>query len=224
MKRIISLFIFSVLLAHLCFGTDDKYTVDMYGCTSNNAGVLIGNISDDFFFDLVTESSVNYELVLQVRANALQETIVDSILWGVQLFTDIYYVNVPVIESADMTFSGYVIPFATSESIDSICFDVEVGIANYAFSYEIRESSSLNVLRPIETFQVYPNPATRIINISIDNCDKLEMFDVSGRKVIMLSEAFDSPINVSGLESGVYVVAVRDNDGKEFLSRFVKNN
>lgn len=222
MKRVTTLFIFSVLLSHLCFSIDDNYTVDMYGCTSDKSGAFIGNITDEIFFDLVAESSFNYELVLQVRANALQETTVDSILWGVQLHADVTYLNVPVIQSTDMTFSEYVIPFITSESIDSICFDVEVGIANYAFNYEIRESSSLDALRSIETFQVYPNPATEIINISIDNCDKLELFDIAGRKVLMSTGSLDTSINISELEPGVYVVAVRDNDGKEFLSRFVK--
>lgn len=75
----------------------------------------------------------------------------------------------------------------------------------------------LSTENEISTFEVFPNPANELINISIFSLKEqnkfIEIFDVSGRKVlqekIFLSQGKnDKLLNISSLVNGVYFVKV----------------
>jgi hypothetical protein len=68
-------------------------------------------------------------------------------------------------------------------------------------------------------FKVYPNPASNVINIASSKAiDKIEIFDVLGKKVLMTTET--KQIDVQGLKSGVYLFKVF-NDNNSSVKRIV---
>ena len=99
-------------------------------------------------------------------------------------------------EITNITYSG-----------DQASFDVHflnVGVDNY-----VKNSS-----------YVHPNPADNILNLSVDEVDRAEIYDLLGK--LMLSEANpDSKIDVSSIPQGVYIVKIiTDNDC--YTEKFIK--
>lgn len=75
------------------------------------------------------------------------------------------------------------------------------------------------------TFNAWPNPATDVINISAEAViDKIEMFDVNGRKIMDVSNAgnADAKIYIDGLSQGTYLLKVTSGAKQEILN-IVKN-
>ena len=69
------------------------------------------------------------------------------------------------------------------------------------------DNFSLNNLK----FNLYPNPASNILNIEIDGSIKsVEIYSLQGQKVI---ETNQTEINISNLASGMYIVKVQDLSG-----------
>ncbi|WP_445733906.1 T9SS type A sorting domain-containing protein [Mariniflexile sp.] len=63
----------------------------------------------------------------------------------------------------------------------------------------------------VGNFKIYPNPASGVINISSQTTiEKVEMFDVLGKKVLSSSE--EKQINIENLKSGVYMLKAFSNN------------
>jgi hypothetical protein len=62
-----------------------------------------------------------------------------------------------------------------------------------------------------ESFKVFPNPASDVINvISTIGIDRIELFDISGKKVVSTSQ--NKQINIKNIKSGLYVLKVFNNN------------
>ncbi len=57
---------------------------------------------------------------------------------------------------------------------------------------------------------VYPNPTTGLINVSVENLQSVEVMDITGRTVMTSNE---STINMSNLANGVYMLRINTIDG-----------
>jgi hypothetical protein len=71
----------------------------------------------------------------------------------------------------------------------------------------IKENSSADVT-------VYPNPAQDFINIEFDNQDpdsQLELFDITGRKVLTTNLKGNQKVDISLLENGLYIYRVNQD-------------
>jgi hypothetical protein len=71
---------------------------------------------------------------------------------------------------------------------------------------------------------VYPNPAQDVINISIPEgfeAEKAEIFDVLGKRVMMLDQEY-ADIDISHLEAGLYFVVVKNKSVRMLNGKFVK--
>lgn len=71
---------------------------------------------------------------------------------------------------------------------------------------------------------IYPNPATDQINVSLkNNADVVsyEIVNLAGQSVISAKSSVSS-VNVSFLQTGVYILKVKDSEGVTHLSKFVK--
>lgn len=72
--------------------------------------------------------------------------------------------------------------------------------------------------------EVYPNPAQNTVNITFSysiGCQSVEIYAIDGR--LVKQHGFNpGTIDVSGLNSGVYVMKVRSGDGQEFYTRVRK--
>jgi hypothetical protein len=68
---------------------------------------------------------------------------------------------------------------------------------------------------------MYPNPATNLLNIDIENeLELVEIYSLQGQKVL---SGFDKQIDISGLSSGMYMVRVQDVDGGVGTQKIIKN-
>lgn len=99
-------------------------------------------------------------------------------------------------EITNITFSG-----------DQASFDVHflnVGVPEYA---------GKNV-------HIYPNPVHNVLNLSIEEVDRVEIYDMLG-KMILSEATSDSKINVSSLQKGMYIVKIF-TDNECFTEKFIK--
>ena len=73
----------------------------------------------------------------------------------------------------------------------------------------------------ISKFNLYPNPATDIVNITMENEVKLvEVYSLQGQKVLTSDK---KQINVSELSQGLYLVQVTDENGTIATQKLIKN-
>ena len=71
--------------------------------------------------------------------------------------------------------------------------------------------------------RIYPNPVKDIINITLVNNGKIEIFNTEGR----LLKSFDgykgnNPYNVSDLPKGVYLLNIKFDNGKKISEKIIK--
>jgi photosystem II stability/assembly factor-like uncharacterized protein len=73
------------------------------------------------------------------------------------------------------------------------------------------------------TLTIYPNPASQSIIITSDSQPVLsyELLDINGRRLVSTASPDSSPIDVSALPPGVYLIIVQRSD-RRFVRRFVK--
>lgn len=80
-----------------------------------------------------------------------------------------------------------------------------------------------DVVRP---FFCYPNPASDYIRVELSpdaNCELIEIHSVDGRIVeTRHGMSLQTPIDISNLNLGVYMLKLRMSDGSEFFERIVK--
>ena len=65
----------------------------------------------------------------------------------------------------------------------------------------------------------YPNPATDQIQININNFDKVMIFELSGKRV-MLSKK--TKIDISKLDKGIYLMKIQDQSGQIYTAKIIK--
>jgi len=78
------------------------------------------------------------------------------------------------------------------------------------------------------SISIYPNPVKDDLFISgtIDMNDvKINIFDVNGKLVLSLNnfDANNKSINVQKLNSGIYFIFLKDNQGRTAVKKFIKN-
>ena len=106
---------------------------------------------------------------------------------------------------------------------------------NYQYACLIRpESLSINeqeVVNPMTTTRVYPNPATDMLNIEVNASQASEMsisvYNIMGQNVMTQNVSITTgmnvrPINVSELNSGIYFVTVKANGFENTMKFIVK--
>ena len=73
---------------------------------------------------------------------------------------------------------------------------------------------------------IHPNPATDFITIDLPNeedCQSIEIFSIDGRLVETFPEtSHQTTIDISGLNTGMYIMKLRMTDGREFAEKIVK--
>ena len=70
---------------------------------------------------------------------------------------------------------------------------------------------------------VYPNPVKDILTIDLPNGElatKVEIYNTAGQQIKVFSDVKE--INLNSLESGLYIVNIKSNNGKTFSKKIVK--
>ncbi|MCC6371413.1 MAG: T9SS type A sorting domain-containing protein [Bacteroidia bacterium] len=76
-----------------------------------------------------------------------------------------------------------------------------------------------------QNYRILPNPAgssIRIISEAEVQALKIRIIDISGRELIAIEIQNQSTVDVSNLNSGVYIVEVRNNKNERYRTKFVK--
>jgi hypothetical protein len=89
----------------------------------------------------------------------------------------------------------------------------------------IVESSTLDVATFTDKdFSLYPNPAKNILNINVSNALTMKLaqvYDFSGR-LLMESTLKTPSLDIQSLSSGTYILLLRDENGKDYSKKFIK--
>jgi hypothetical protein len=75
-------------------------------------------------------------------------------------------------------------------------------------------------------FTVYPNPVKSIINININTTNPVEfnsavIYDLNGR-MVQQTKVENKTVNVENLSIGTYILKLKDEQGKEYSQKFIK--
>ena len=96
-------------------------------------------------------------------------------------------------------------------------YDV-TGIRHYAFSKNLLLPTSSSQIVTVGwaginendvTFSIYPNPANEMITLNVDPSALIAIYSISG--AVVYNGTSTSTIDVSGLDAGIYTVAVTTN-------------
>jgi hypothetical protein len=118
------------------------------------------------------------------------------------------------------TYYARVFPKANASNASS-CYTLKVatGTASRGDEYIIETNSKLGLA-------LFPNPAKDVLNVVIDNGaanTELKVFDIYGRLVMQQKTSLaTTPLSITGLSSGVYMIRVKKNDGASGNIKFVK--
>jgi hypothetical protein len=100
-------------------------------------------------------------------------------------------------------------------------FGLFYGYKTYLYYSEPSEIKDLNSL--ISKINIYPNPTKNILNIktNLHILATIEIYDIKG-KLIIKQELLNNSINLENLESGIYIIKIKDSD-KTYTSKVIKN-
>lgn len=94
--------------------------------------------------------------------------------------------------------------------------DYPLRVGQTSLDDDIAEHDATNIM-------VYPNPTNGIVNISGENIVNVEIVNIMGQVVLSkICDADETSIDISSLNSGVYLIKLKTKDGKEFSERIVK--
>ena len=94
----------------------------------------------------------------------------------------------------------------------------------YAIMFDNDWWSAEENTAPSNPFVCYPNPSSGVINLSFaenTGCQSIEIYTIDGRLLHSQSSNFET-VDMSNLESGIYIIKVRLADGREYSKRVVK--
>lgn len=114
--------------------------------------------------------------------------------------------------------------FVNMLNTDGVVFMMDVNNENNGYPLFANKSPlNVNENNASDGVSVYPNPANDIINISSENesCKAVEVYSVDGR---LVKSQYDNlkTINISDLNTGVYIMKIRMSDGTEVAKRVMK--
>ena len=94
--------------------------------------------------------------------------------------------------------------------IDDIVFEFDASLSTTDF-----ETTSLSF---------YLNTTNSIINIEGNtNISKLELFDITGKKVLETTNINNNSIDISSLKAGIYLLSIYNDSNESITKKVVKN-
>jgi beta-glucanase (GH16 family) len=99
-------------------------------------------------------------------------------------------------------------------------FPAEMAV-DYVRVYEFDPFASISELNS-ESLKFYPNPASEHLIFKNPTFDEVTVFSLDG-KLIAEKQLIANSINISNLESGIYLISVNSKNGNKITKRFVKN-
>jgi hypothetical protein len=143
---------------------------------------------------------------------------------GLYFYADFCSGDIGTIDNANNqinhgSYSGSWVSFGEDSSNELYILD------NFGSIYKIRGGVLSNPDFETVSVKMYPNPATDILQISTDNVliNTITIYDLKG-SVVLLKNNIDSSeknINITNLESGIYLVKITSENGKSSVEKLV---
>ncbi len=94
------------------------------------------------------------------------------------------------------------------------------GGGGFVYERSTEGSTSIGEVEKYGKIQVYPNPSSDFLYFEDEiKSDNIEIFDVSGKKVLEVEISGKNSINISNLENGIYFIKAQDYT----VTKFTKN-
>ena len=143
----------------------------------------------------------------------LAEILLYHVVGGTVLSTDLVNGSVPTLNGqtvmVDLT-AGVMINSANVITAD---LTTDNGVVHVIDAVLVPDLSDLDEGKILE-FKVYPNPASDNIKIDVldNNFDQAMIYDMNGRIILEISLENSNSIDISLIESGIYILGLRSND------------
>jgi len=143
----------------------------------------------------------------------LAEILLYHVVGGTVLSTDLVNGSVPTLNGqtvmVDLT-AGVMINSANVITPD---LTTDNGVVHVIDAVLVPDLSDLDEGKILE-FKVYPNPASDNIKIDVldNNFDQAMIYDMNGRIILEISLENSNSIDISLIESGIYILGLRSND------------
>ena len=112
-------------------------------------------------------------------------------------------------------------PIATYKNVNSIPLTIQ----NTPFIFEIDPpTTGINVVQNKRVTSIYPNLVEDVLSIQSGRAgiDKVEIFNLTGEKVLSVNEISNSALNVAHLQKGMYIVQLTTTDKKVESHQIIK--
>ena len=97
-------------------------------------------------------------------------------------------------------------------------FNTTVDRGAYEFGSSVLNSNSFS---SVESFTIYPNPVTTTLNVLLnEEIENVEIYSINGR---LISTHTSLILDVSNLQSGLYIVKVKNKNNQVAIKKFIKN-
>lgn len=115
------------------------------------------------------------------------------------------------------------------DNINSLSFRIQLGaVSDYVIIDNVRTNYTINGVTlsvgddELESFTVYPNPASTIVNIKgFNNLSKVQLYDVLGKKVFDANELTNNQINVESFNPGIYLLKLIDANTQFVIKKLI---
>ena len=77
------------------------------------------------------------------------------------------------------------------------------------------------VNKSAETVEVYPNPATHLLNLKLNGIANVRVYDLKGQHIVNFEYDGKNGMDVSDLKAGIYIIGI-EQDSKLYRTKFVK--
>ena len=105
--------------------------------------------------------------------------------------------------------------------------EYRIRIVDINNTYRYSNIKTVSGINAASDFSVYPNPSVGDANIEISdvtNGSSISIFDYAGRKIKSFSNNNQEMIKVNGLQNGIYLIQMRnDNTGETITKKLVVN-
>jgi hypothetical protein len=172
-----------------------------------------------------SDGDVSFDIYSTWNGTAWVEDEKDEYLYGSANFSDVvlpnFYMLFGMLDEVDLMFNKIITGMNYYEMIDGSWVHNGKSTFYYSSGTSTKIDETQNAL-----FSVYPNPAAESVSFKwSSNISELtlEMYQVTGAKVLEQKATSGKPVSLSGIESGLYFYKLSDGKETKHSGKLLKN-
>lgn len=211
-----------------------KVVVTTNGCTEESPEIFVDGYAFSLPNMLISFSDNNFEQIDNNEFNVCNGTDVTleattPYLSNIQWYNNSNVINNATNQTFTVTSNGTYIYTSCTAICPNFCQPDDVpGPFPTTFNFGNWSFCSLNVENPDKQNQltIYPNPTTQLLYIGKTEdvmYSEIQIIDTSGKTVLRVENLnVGTPINVSSISSGNYIILFKSIEGKLYKNKFIK--